>query len=362
MASRHPFGNDPAKIEKYKAFWNRDPVKRPLVGFTKIGWFPLQYFSACRSWEINGHITPDMLDPEAFLDDYERLLQEGEEFDDDILRGVCPIQVAVPCFLPAALGCRVQVLPDNVMAVEQKLSWDAALAVRLDPANPWFQKYLQLAEAMVQRAAGRYPVCHGAELGPTDLHAVLRGHNESLIDLMDAPDKCATLLETLGHIFREFTEVIWTRLPLFHGGYFDAQYQLWAPGPIARLQEDATAVFSPALYRRLVQPVDRMLACHFANSFIHLHSTAMFMLDAFLEIEELRCLEINIESFNIPVEGMIPYFHRVQAADRSLLIRGSTSPDELRMLLDALDPRGLYLQIVVEQEAEIDALRSIVGM
>ena len=52
-------------------------------------------------------------------------------------------------------------------------------------------------------------------------------------------------------------------------------------------------MYSPNLYRKLVQPVDRMLASHFECAFMHLHSTSMFILDAFLEIEELRCFEIN---------------------------------------------------------------------
>ena len=41
MASNHPFGNDPEKIERYRAFWNRDSVDRPLVGFSFVGWYPL---------------------------------------------------------------------------------------------------------------------------------------------------------------------------------------------------------------------------------------------------------------------------------------------------------------------------------
>lgn len=64
MASTHPFGNDPAKIERYKAFWNRDPVDRPLVGFSFVGWYPLEYFSVSRSWSINDRISPDMLQPQ----------------------------------------------------------------------------------------------------------------------------------------------------------------------------------------------------------------------------------------------------------------------------------------------------------
>ena len=72
MTVVHPFGNDPAKIERYRAFWNRDPVDRPLVGFSFVGWYPLQYFSVSKSWNVNDRITPDMLQPQQWLDDYEK--------------------------------------------------------------------------------------------------------------------------------------------------------------------------------------------------------------------------------------------------------------------------------------------------
>jgi hypothetical protein len=362
MASSYPFGNDPAKVERYRAFWNRDAVDRPLVGFSFVGWYPLEYFSACKAWKVNDHITPEMLKPDEWLDDYERLLREGEEVEDDMLRGACPIQVAFPCFIPAVLGCKIRVLPDNVMGEEQRLCWEEALEKRLDRGNPWFEKYLEFAAALVARAEGRYPVSHGAELGPTDLHTLLRGHTKSILDLVDEPEKSAELLMHLGRLFVEFFQESWKRLPLYEGGYFDAQYQLWAPGPIIRMQEDATAVFSPKLYRTLVQPVDRMIAGQFACNFIHLHSTSMIMLDAFLEIEELRCFEINIEPFNIPVEGMIKYFRMVQEAGRPLLLRGSFTEDELRLVTDSLDPRGLYLHIMPKGKEEIDAFRPILRM
>jgi len=148
-------------------------------------------------------------------------------------------------------------------------------------------------------------------------------------------------------------------VPLFHGGYFDAQYSLWAPGPIIRMQEDATAVFSPALYRKCVQPVDRMLARRFPSSFIHLHSTSMFLLEAFLEIEEIKCFEINNDVGGPPLAKMLPYFQRVQKARRPLLIRGSFNPQEMRLLLDALEPRGLFLNIMVNTMEEVEALRRL---
>ena len=248
------------------------------------------------------------------------------------------------------------------MGEEQKLSWEEALKVHLSHKNPWFKKYLEFARALAQKADGRYPISHGAELGPTDLHALFRGHSESILDLINDPEKSSELLWKLGHIFREFTEELWKQIPLFHGGYFDAQYQLWSPGPIIRMQEDATALYSPDLYRKFLLPVDRMIASHFANSFIHLHSTSMFLLDAFLEIEEIRCFQINIESFSVPVKDMIRYFQVVQKAGRPLLIRGSLEEEEMRIVLDSLEPRGLYLHLVVKDMEEIDSLRPLLGM
>jgi hypothetical protein len=322
----------------------------------------LQYFSVSKLWNVNDRITPDMLQPHQWLDDYEKLLREGEDVEDDMIRGACPIQVALPCFIPAILGCSIRVLPDNVMGEELNLSWDQAMQKRLDLDSPWFQKYFEFAGALVSRADGRYPVSHGAELGPTDLHALLRGHSNSILDLMDEPQRSADLLMHLGHVFVQFFRESWLRLPLYHGGYFDAQYQLWAPGPIIRMQEDATAVFSPKLYRKLVQPVDRMIARQFECNFIHLHTTSMFMLDAFLEIDELRGYEINVEPFNIPVDGMIQYYRMVQDANRPLLIRGSLTLDEARLIMDSLDPRGLYLHILPENREQVDDLRPILGM
>lgn len=355
------FGNDPAKLDRYRAFWRCGDAARPLVGFTMIGWFPLDEFAAARAWGTDGYITPDMVEPEAFLEDHLRMLREGETMDDDLIRGASPALVALP-WLPAMLDCPLRLLPQNALGEERHLSWDEALKVRLNPEQPWFRKYMEFADLLAREAGGRFPVSHSPDLGPTDLHAVLRGHTESIIDLTDEPENSAALLMRTGEIFRDLTEAIWRRLPRWQDGWFDAQYSLWSPGPIVRMQEDATAVYSPALYRRFVQPVDRMLAAHFASSFMHLHSTSMFLLDAILEIDEIQCFEINNDVGGPPLTKMVRYFRRVQQARKPLLIRGSFQPDELRLLMDSLDPRGLFLNIMVTGIGDTETLRPIVGM
>ena len=358
----YPFGNDPRKIERYKMFWNRDEVQRPMVGFSIKSWFPLEEFEASRSWPSDGILTPDMVKPEAFMDDQGRLLREGETMDDDIIRGASPSQ-AVP-WLCGMLGSTLRILPGNILAEEQLLSWEEVEQIRLDHSHPWFQKYMEYAETLVKTADGAFPVTHGTLVGPTDLAAMYRGHTRNLTDLIDDPEKNQEALWKFADIFKEITEELWKRVPRFADGYCDAQYQLWTDKPIIRMQEDAIASYSPRTYRKLVQPIDQHLAKHFAGSFMHLHSTSMFILDAFLEIESLQCFEVNYEvgSGGPDIRGMLPYFQKFQEAERSLIVRGSFTPEELRVLVDSLDPRGLYIYIMVEDMQEVERLRPIVGM
>jgi hypothetical protein len=355
------YGNDPAKLARYRAFWNRDAVSRPLIGFTLAGWFPLAEFSPCAAWRSERYLTPDMVEPEAFLADHLRLLAEGDAINDDLIRGASPAQLAFP-WLPGILGRPLRILPSTVVGEETRLEWESALALGLDESSPWLQKYLAFAEVLVRVSGGDFPVSHGSEIGPTDLHALLRGHTQSLIDLIDEPERSARLLARLGEIFCAATDAVWRRLPLFHGGYFDAQYSLWAPGPIVRMQEDASAVYSPSLYRRFVQPVDRAIARRYACSFIHLHSTSLFLLDAFLEVEEIRCFEVNRDALGPDVAAMLPYLRRIQGAGRPLLLKGALTLDEMKCALDSLDPRGLFLNIMAESLEAADELRGAAGI
>ncbi|ORC30337.1 hypothetical protein B4O97_18135 [Marispirochaeta aestuarii] len=357
-----PFGNDPAKIEGYRKFWNRSPAARPLVGFSYKSWFPLDEFSASSGWKQDSVLSPRMVRPREFLDDQERLLREGEEIEDDILRGASPSQAIFwGC---GTLGSEMHIMPGNIVAVDRALDWDQVSDVSLDAhrGSPWFNTYIEFIDELVQRSRGRFPVSHGTLVGPLDYAVSLRGHEQTAVDLMLDPDKAFDLLLRLADFFIQITQEAWNRIPLFHGGYYDAQYQLWSPGSIVRLQEDAVAVISPDLYRKYLSQVDRRVACQFENTFMHLHATSMFILDQLLEIEEIRAFEINNDVGGPPVKEMLPYFQMVQKAGRPLLIRGSFTEDELKLLMDSLDSAGLYLYIMVADGEEISRLKPIVGM
>ncbi|MGQ9552955.1 MAG: hypothetical protein ACUVWR_02460 [Anaerolineae bacterium] len=357
----YPFGNDPTKIDRYRRFWAREPVQRPLVGFSLKSWFPMLEFAAARAWRGHGWLTVDMVQPQEFVPDQERLLREGEVMDDDIIRGTCPAQEALQWFHPI-LGAPLRILEESTLAPDLNLPWDKIEGLALDRNNPWFRKYLEFVRVLVEASQGRYPVSHATLVGPSDIAASLRGHSNMILDFYDAPEKLYCLLWRVQEIFREVQEAVWSIAQPWQGGYFDAQYSLWCPAPTVRMQEDASGLFSPKLYRELLQPVDREWARHYPCAFIHLHSTSMFLLDDMLAIEEIAAFQVNRDVSGPPLDYMLPFYRRIQQAGRPLLIRASFTPDELSQTLAALDPAGLYLYIMVRDMAEVEPLRKVLGM
>ncbi len=78
--------------------------------------------------------------------------------------------------------------------------------------------------------------------------------------------------------------------------------------------------------------------------------------------QDTDLLAHEVHSGGPPIAGMIPAFRKIQAANRPLLVRGSFTPDELHLLVDSLDPRGLYLYIMVDSLEEADLLKPLVRM
>ena len=356
----YEFGNDPAKKEGYLKFWKREPVKRPMVQFTTISWFPFNEFRVSRAWPKGGELTPEMVDPEEFLDDWESLLREGETMDDDVFRGVYPFPANYWCC--ASLGCKLRILPGNVVPENLSLAWDEAFARKLEFRHPWFKKYVAFLEALVKRSRGRYPVSHRSMQGPLDIAVTLRGHEQILYDLMDEPETAGRLLDQLGDAFIAYTRETWRILPRFLDGCFDSQYSVWTPGSIARMQEDAIAVISPTLYEELVLPVDRKIAAAFEYPFLHLHPTSLFLLDLLLENRNLKGFQVNHEINGPPMAEFLTHLRKIQAAGFPLIVRGSFSPEALQEFTDSLCPSGLLVNIMVKDRKESDALRPILKM
>jgi hypothetical protein len=219
------------------------------------------------------------------------------------------------------------------------------------------RKYLEFLEALVGCAEGKYPVGQPLLRGVTDLAGTLRGHTQALIDCVETPERFRDLSRRCTEAFIKVLQAHYRIIKPYHGGHFIEQFSLWAPDRIVRLQEDASAVYSPNLYRNLIQENDRLIAQAFPLSLIHLHSSSLFLLDSFLEIEEIDVFQINKDAVGMSFAEMLPYLKRVQEDKRCLLIRGILTENDLKLVKENLSPAGLLLQVVADNAAEAGKMR-----
>ena len=74
------------KFQRYQQFLEQAQVNRPLVGFSAGGYFPFTSYRAIAALANEDVLEADMLDPEAFWPDYERILKATTPIQDDVVR------------------------------------------------------------------------------------------------------------------------------------------------------------------------------------------------------------------------------------------------------------------------------------
>ncbi len=182
--------------------------------------------------------------------------------------------------------------------------------------------------------------------------AALRGSQQMVFDLYDHPEEFQRLAAACTDFFIRLVQDQLAATSPFHGGFEVEQFTLWAPGGITRMQEDASALFSPSLYLKYLQGEDRREALSFPYSVIHLHSSSLHLLREIVDIEEVKCIQINKDQGGWGVSRMLPLFKMVQERGKRLLVRGKLDGGDLADMGKELSPRGLYLQIVIDHPSD----------
>jgi hypothetical protein len=226
--------------------------------------------------------------------------------------------------------------------------------------NPWLLTYLGFLTELTYQARGRYPVGLPIFRGVTDLLGALRGHNQALMDGVDEPALSKQLALRCADALIYVTQRQYEVVKPYLDGYFIDQFSLWSPRLIGRLQEDASAIYSPRLYRTLIREADRRFAAAFPYNLIHLHPSSLFLLDDFLAIDEIQVIQMNKDVGGVSLEEMLPRLKKIQERDRCLLIRGALTIDDVRMIAQQLAPRGLFVQIVVDSVESVPEYQMVI--
>ncbi|MFW5988265.1 MAG: hypothetical protein ACOCQA_02365, partial [bacterium] len=167
--------NIKSKINKYKKFWNKVKVNRPLHGVDIRGYFPLKEYIDLNN--ENHKLRPNLIQPEVCLNVCKKIINTCENINDDLIRGIAP-----PSFIPwleCMLGCSAKISAESksIWPQAKNAKWNELEDLKLREDNEWFLKLVDFYKILTKKTDNIYPVSQPTLRGVSDLIGSLRGHD-----------------------------------------------------------------------------------------------------------------------------------------------------------------------------------------
>jgi len=246
------------------------------------------------------------------------------------------------------LGCEPGFSPETVWfkpCWKDLDSLDEAPPIQFDQENPWWQVTLATLRASRELARGRYFVGCPDLVENVDILAAMREPQMLMMDMLDDPETVRTRLREITDIWMQVYQEIYDSIREPDGSSTFGAFRLWAPGKVAKIQCDSSAMFSPPLFRELACPEFRRQCEWLDYSIYHLDGTqAVCHLDALLEIDALDAIEWTPQA---GIEGgthprWFPMYRKILESGKSLQVIHSDSSG-IDPLLNAVGTEGIYI-------------------
>ena len=230
--------------------------------------------------------------------------------------------------------------------------------LRFAPENRWWKVHEATLRACAGLAGGRYAVGCPDLIGNIDALASLRDAQTHLMDMIERPDWVSAKLAEINRAWFEAYDRIYEIIKLEDGSAVFGAFRLWAPGKVAKVQCDASSMFSPDMFRQFVVPALTEQCEWLDYSMYHLDGhECMCHLDALLAIDALDAIEWTPDP-NVPPSGDPEWwglYRRILKAGKSVQAVGVTHEETLP-LLDAVGGDGMYVLTRFDDEAAAEKL------
>lgn len=229
---------------------------------------------------------------------------------------------------------------------------------RFDPANAWFRTHMALIEQGTRQANGRFLVGMPDLIENIDILAQMRDPQTLMMDLLERPRWVKKMVTQINRVYFEAFDLMHQRIKDADGGNTYSWFRIWGPGKAAKVQCDASAMFSREMFEEFVVPALTEQCRWLDYSLYHLDGTqAMHHLDALLKIDALDGIEWTPQA-GIENGGharWYPVYKKILDAGKCVQAIG-VRPEEVKPLLDACGAAGLFI-VIWRAESESVARR-----
>jgi hypothetical protein len=347
-------------LHRHRLFWQCAETDRPLIG---VAYDYMLQPQVTASAQPLGEVTPDRLDIGPTLEQNEKVARVRELIGDDAIPAAGPL-LGVP-WLEAMCGCRVLNQDGTSLWPEPPGKPDQINRLLLAPDNRWFVKLLEAVRSVVSHAAGRYPVSISHLRGPADVLVALFGSEHFFLACYDEPERIAGLAQQVAAMWAQVARAQLELNPGYLGGFSVFEFDLWAPEPVAYVQDDTSGMISLAQYRQLFVPALRNVAFLPYNA-LHLHIPSLHLAEELARIPNIRAVNCSCDSKTVSFRDALPTLRRLQEHNMPIIINKYVEEGftlaEYEEILDGLSPRGLCVQLkadtIEEGQAVMETVRA----
>ncbi len=301
----------------WTAWWNHD-IDRPMVVVNALEFqggnkFCVQGFG---DWDVNTGKFP----VEPVLEYHQKNLSTEHFYGDSWPRWWPNFG---PGIVAGFLGANVH---NDANTVWFELPGEPRLAdihPRYDPTNFWWRWVKDLTEAAIQRWGAQVTIAHTDLGGNLDIVASLRGTQNLLMDLHDAPQEVERLAAETTRLWLRYYDELHALTRQADNGS-TSWTPLWSPGRYYMLQCDFAYMISPKMFQRFVLPDLEACCNHLDHGFYHLDGKGQIPhLDMLLGIKNLRGIQWVSGDGQPPPAEWLPLLKRIRDAGKLCQIYAS---------------------------------------
>jgi len=345
-----------AVLARYEAWWHGAVLDRPPVSIT----YPRPPGAAAprRASRQYGSLRERWLDTERVVADAEAQMAATCFFAD-------ALPVAWPNLGPevfsAFYGCPLEFGETTSWSVPVLASWqdDEVARLRLDWSNPYLRKLVEMTDALLEAARGRFIV------GYTDMHpggdaiAAFRDPQQLCVDLLEARPAVSALLERVTTDFLAVYDFFHERLSAA-----GMPSTTWLPatgrGRYHVPSNDFSCMISERLFVEVFLPGIVRECQHMDRCIYHLDGPqALRFLDLLLEIPSIQAIQWVPGAGRDRWSDWLDVYRRIQARGKAFCLPLPAA--ELDQVCQALRPEGVWLQLggVRDEDAARNVLRRL---
>ncbi len=320
----------------WTAWWHHE-LDRPMVVVDVYEWQGRSFVPQFEGWDVEKDIFP----VDSVIDYYQDILENVTYYGDSWPRWWPNFGAGIVAgFQGAQVGADENTVwfepPENHALADIQLGYD--------PGNYWWRWVRALTQRAVERWGADITVATTDLGGNADILASLRGTQNLLMDLYDAPEVIDGLVDQITQLWLRYYEELFEIITTADNGT-TSWAPMWAPGKYYMLQSDFAYMISPPMFERFVLPDLETICNHLDHGFYHLDGKGQIPhLDMMLAIENLRGIQWIPGDGAPPPDQWLPLLKRIR--DGGKLCQVYVTAEGARTIAKGLGGKGFTFMII----------------